>query len=121
MGRLYLIQLDGRIYSCKHCRSHLANSDELLSRVIASFSSRFFPLLFLGLCVWPSLIAFLNGLLPHGVLCHSVLMGFVWFDCQHWVSSLLVSSLSNLSETVVQDGVEWRATARHLARTHTHL
>ncbi|CAK9189918.1 unnamed protein product [Sphagnum troendelagicum] len=32
MGRLYLIQLDGPIYSCKHCHSHLANCDELLSK-----------------------------------------------------------------------------------------
>jgi len=32
MGRLYLIQLDGRVYSCKFCRSHLAQSDELVSR-----------------------------------------------------------------------------------------
>jgi hypothetical protein len=62
MGRLYLIQLDGRIYSCKHCRSHLANSDELLSRVIASFSSRFFPLLFwnfvCGLFLLPFLMVY---------------------------------------------------------------
>nr|XP_024391412.1 protein yippee-like At3g08990 isoform X2 [Physcomitrium patens] len=32
MGRLYLIQLDGRIYSCRHCRSHLAQCDELVSK-----------------------------------------------------------------------------------------
>ncbi|CAK9225944.1 unnamed protein product [Sphagnum troendelagicum] len=32
MGRLYLIQLDGRFYSCRRCRSHLANCDELLSK-----------------------------------------------------------------------------------------
>jgi len=32
MGRLYLIQLDGRVYSCKFCRSHLAQGDELVSR-----------------------------------------------------------------------------------------
>ncbi|BBN08455.1 hypothetical protein MPTK1_4g11690 [Marchantia polymorpha subsp. ruderalis] len=32
MGKLYLIQLDGRIYSCKFCHSHLANSDQLVSR-----------------------------------------------------------------------------------------
>jgi hypothetical protein len=37
MGRLYLIQLDGRIYSCRHCRSHLAQCDELVSK---SFHSR---------------------------------------------------------------------------------
>lgn len=32
MGRLYLIQLDGRIYSCKYCKSHLANFDKLVSK-----------------------------------------------------------------------------------------
>ncbi|XP_073389463.1 uncharacterized protein [Physcomitrium patens] len=32
MGRLYLIQLDGRIYSCRNCRSHLAQCDELVSK-----------------------------------------------------------------------------------------
>lgn len=38
MGRLYLIQLDGRIYSCRHCRSHLAQCDELVSKVWKSIS-----------------------------------------------------------------------------------
>ena len=33
MGKLYLIQLDGRIYSCRCCRSHLAQCDELISKV----------------------------------------------------------------------------------------
>ncbi|GBG64474.1 hypothetical protein CBR_g45170 [Chara braunii] len=32
MGRLHVIQLEGRIYSCKQCRSHLANMDELISK-----------------------------------------------------------------------------------------
>nr|QFS19071.1 Yippee-like protein [Apopellia endiviifolia (species B)] len=32
MGKLYLIQLDGRIYSCRYCHSHLANCDELVSK-----------------------------------------------------------------------------------------
>lgn len=32
MGRLYLVQLDGRVYSCRFCRSHLADSEELISR-----------------------------------------------------------------------------------------
>jgi hypothetical protein len=31
MGKAYLIQLDGRIYTCRLCRSHLANCDELIS------------------------------------------------------------------------------------------
>jgi hypothetical protein len=77
MGRLYLIQLDGRIYSCKHCRSHLANSDELLSRVIASFSSCFFPLLFwdfvCGLLLLPFLMVYY-----HMVFC---VTRFWWVLC----------------------------------------
>ncbi|XP_024385511.1 protein yippee-like At5g53940 isoform X1 [Physcomitrium patens] len=35
MGRLYLIQLDGRVYSCRYCRSHLAQCDELVSKVMS--------------------------------------------------------------------------------------
>eukprot|EP01018_Ginkgo_biloba_P013700 Gb_22083 [translate_table: standard] len=32
MGQPYLIQLDGRAYSCQYCRSHLALFDELMSK-----------------------------------------------------------------------------------------
>uniref|UniRef100_A0A0D6R0D9 Protein yippee-like n=2 Tax=Conifers II TaxID=2821351 RepID=A0A0D6R0D9_ARACU len=32
MGRLFLVQLDGRTYSCKYCHSHLALVDELISK-----------------------------------------------------------------------------------------
>lgn len=32
MGRLFLVRLDGRIYSCRFCRSHLANSEQLVSK-----------------------------------------------------------------------------------------
>eukprot|EP01018_Ginkgo_biloba_P020641 Gb_15946 [translate_table: standard] len=32
MGRLYLIQLSGRIYSCRFCHNHLANVDEIVSK-----------------------------------------------------------------------------------------
>ncbi|KAI3888732.1 hypothetical protein MKX03_013900 [Papaver bracteatum] len=37
MGKLFLIELDGRVYKCKFCRSHLALADDLVSR---SFSCR---------------------------------------------------------------------------------
>lgn len=40
MGRLYLIQLDGRVYSCRYCRSHLAQCDELVSKVMVNFKHR---------------------------------------------------------------------------------
>ncbi|EFJ14674.1 hypothetical protein SELMODRAFT_268836 [Selaginella moellendorffii] len=32
MGRLCLIELDGRFYSCHSCRTHLANFDQLMSK-----------------------------------------------------------------------------------------
>ncbi|OVA00352.1 Yippee/Mis18 [Macleaya cordata] len=37
MGRVFLVELDGRVYKCKFCRSHLALADDLVSR---SFSCR---------------------------------------------------------------------------------
>ncbi|KAJ7961250.1 Protein yippee-like [Quillaja saponaria] len=37
MGRLFLINLEGSIYSCKHCYTHLALSDDIISK---SFHSR---------------------------------------------------------------------------------
>ena len=33
MGRVFLIELEGRVYKCKFCRSHLALADDLVSRV----------------------------------------------------------------------------------------
>eukprot|EP00252_Welwitschia_mirabilis_P027374 TRINITY_DN9378_c0_g1_i2.p1 TRINITY_DN9378_c0_g1~~TRINITY_DN9378_c0_g1_i2.p1 ORF type:complete len:131 (-),score=29.58 TRINITY_DN9378_c0_g1_i2:137-529(-) len=32
MGRLFLVKLNGRIYSCRVCHSHLANVREILSK-----------------------------------------------------------------------------------------
>ncbi|XP_051127132.1 protein yippee-like [Andrographis paniculata] len=32
MGRLFLIYLEGNIYSCKHCQTHLALSDDIMSK-----------------------------------------------------------------------------------------
>ncbi|KAF3449577.1 hypothetical protein FNV43_RR10306 [Rhamnella rubrinervis] len=32
MGRLFVITLEGRFYRCKHCETHLALSDDILSR-----------------------------------------------------------------------------------------
>ncbi|XP_054781617.1 protein yippee-like isoform X3 [Prosopis cineraria] len=32
MGRLFLINLEGSIYSCKHCRTHLALLDDIISK-----------------------------------------------------------------------------------------
>lgn len=33
MGRLFLVSLEGKIYSCKHCQAHLALVDDIVSRV----------------------------------------------------------------------------------------
>ncbi|KDP24463.1 hypothetical protein JCGZ_25027 [Jatropha curcas] len=32
MGRLFLISLEGNIYSCKHCHTHLAVADDIISK-----------------------------------------------------------------------------------------
>ncbi|KAL9261694.1 yippee-like-like protein [Drosera capensis] len=37
MGKLFAITLDGRVYSCKHCETHLSLAEDLMSR---NFSSR---------------------------------------------------------------------------------
>ncbi|KAK9152837.1 hypothetical protein Sjap_000317 [Stephania japonica] len=33
MGRVFLVELEGSVYRCKFCRSHLALADDLVSRV----------------------------------------------------------------------------------------
>ena len=37
MGRLFVVSLEGKIYSCKHCRTHLALCEDVVSK---SFYSR---------------------------------------------------------------------------------
>ncbi|PKA55099.1 Protein yippee-like [Apostasia shenzhenica] len=32
MGRLFLVLLDGKIYSCKHCQAHLALCEDIVSK-----------------------------------------------------------------------------------------
>ncbi|XP_021289508.1 protein yippee-like isoform X1 [Herrania umbratica] len=32
MGRLFVITLDGSVYSCKHCQTHLALLDDIISK-----------------------------------------------------------------------------------------
>lgn len=34
MGRLFVVNLEGRIYSCKHCRTHLALCEDVVSKVV---------------------------------------------------------------------------------------
>ncbi|CAO2825661.1 unnamed protein product [Amaranthus hypochondriacus] len=37
MGRLFVVNLEGKIYSCKYCRTHLALTEDIVSK---SFHSR---------------------------------------------------------------------------------
>ncbi|WOK99742.1 protein yippee-like [Canna indica] len=32
MGRIFTVELDGRVYSCRFCRTHLALAEDLISR-----------------------------------------------------------------------------------------
>lgn len=32
MGRLFAVNLEGKIYSCRHCRTHLALSEDIISK-----------------------------------------------------------------------------------------
>nr|GEY43560.1 protein yippee-like [Tanacetum cinerariifolium] len=32
MGRLFQVTLEGKIYSCKHCKTHLALCDDIVSK-----------------------------------------------------------------------------------------
>ncbi|GKU92103.1 hypothetical protein SLEP1_g5876 [Rubroshorea leprosula] len=32
MGRLFVVNLEGRIYSCKHCRTHVALCEDVISK-----------------------------------------------------------------------------------------
>ncbi|XP_062214891.1 protein yippee-like [Phragmites australis] len=36
MGRLFLIHLDGNVYSCKHCHTHLALAADIISKAFHS-------------------------------------------------------------------------------------
>lgn len=38
MGRLFVESLEGRIYSCKHCKTHLALYDDIVSKVASFFN-----------------------------------------------------------------------------------
>ncbi|XP_061376579.1 protein yippee-like [Gastrolobium bilobum] len=36
MGRLFVVNLEGRIYSCKHCHTHLALCEDIISKAFQS-------------------------------------------------------------------------------------
>lgn len=42
MGRVFVVTLEGNIYSCKHCGTHLALTEDVISKV---FSPLFFTFL----------------------------------------------------------------------------
>ncbi|CAN1748623.1 Protein yippee-like [Linum perenne] len=33
MGRLFVVNLEGKIYSCKHCKTNLALSEDIVSKI----------------------------------------------------------------------------------------
>jgi hypothetical protein len=41
MGRLFLMHLEGNVYSCKHCKTHLGLAGDIISKVRPSI-----PILF---------------------------------------------------------------------------
>ena len=38
MGRLFLVTLEGKTYSCKHCKAHLALCDDIVSKFSSNLS-----------------------------------------------------------------------------------
>ncbi|WCJ19847.1 Protein yippee-like [Euphorbia peplus] len=36
MGRLFVVNLEGKIYSCKHCKTHLALYEDIVSKAFHS-------------------------------------------------------------------------------------
>ena len=52
MGKLFLVQLDGRVYSCRICKTHLASIHQLLSKVwcLWDFGSSYQELKCLKIC-----------------------------------------------------------------------
>lgn len=57
-----MVNLEGKIYSCKHCRTHLALCEDVVSKVFVFFSFFFFltsDLLFsCGIFIWVCVCAF---------------------------------------------------------------
>ena len=39
MGRLFLMHLDGNVYSCKHCKTHLGVAGDIISKVPLDLSA----------------------------------------------------------------------------------
>jgi hypothetical protein len=44
MGRLFLMHLDGNVYSCKHCKTHLGVAGDIISKVPLDPSASVSPL-----------------------------------------------------------------------------
>ncbi|KAF3568487.1 hypothetical protein DY000_02016997 [Brassica cretica] len=41
MGRIFTVELEGRSYRCRFCRTHLALPDDLISKHIATWKVRY--------------------------------------------------------------------------------
>lgn len=66
MGRLFAVTLEGRIYSCKHCGTHLALSDDVVSKVFMLFSYSFVVVVVVFSFCGMNLIGFLDAVLEFG-------------------------------------------------------
>lgn len=49
MGRLFVLSLEGKIYSCKHCRTHLALCEDIVSKVVDQLKTQTLILSFCGI------------------------------------------------------------------------
>lgn len=73
MGRLYVITLEGNLYSCKYCKTHFALSDDIISKV-SPFSS-------LNIYLYLYMFFFF----PSGVL---LLVSIIWLTIYQWMKCL---------------------------------
>lgn len=113
MGRLFVVTLEGKIYSCKYCGVHLAVSDDILSKVLPSsrlinkqinlFYSWYFELMYnleLGSINFvDSVISVLGGWLTLYIL--EVYDFFYFLFFLNWTSQLTIVDLVKLGYDLV--------------------
>lgn len=77
MGRLFVIHLEGKIYSCKHCRTPLALCEDIVSKVL-------FLIPYLLFYYDP------NGFYFSGIVTKSSIFILAWFNLSvRWVCTLM--------------------------------
>ena len=89
MGRLFLVNLEGKIYSCKHCHTHLALCDSIVSKVPFFFS---FLIIFCGfLLVWLIFVV-INSIIMF-LVCGVLILLFclVWWFLWLWLAIRIFS------------------------------